>query len=128
MLNNIQIETIGRIFAALPFEISFIDSEDRIAFFNEQDNEKVFPRRIESIGHDVFERHPKHCLPEVHLIIDGMRSGERESAEYWIDKDGKFLHIRYFAVRGRGGEYLGVVEVVQDITRIKELRGEKRTP
>lgn len=127
MLEKIPIKTIERIFATLPFEVSFVDAEDRIAFFNEGEN-KIFPRRTESIGRNVFERHPEKCLPEVHQIIEEMRAGKRESAEYWIQKDTKFLHIRYFAVRGDGREYLGVVEVVQDISRIQTLRGQKRTP
>ncbi|MCK5833562.1 PAS domain-containing protein [bacterium] len=127
MLENIDIKTIERIFAALPVEISFVDSEDRIAFFNEGDN-KIFPRRLESIGKDVYSSHPERCLPEVIQIIDEMRKDTRESAEYWINKRERFLHIRYFAVRDKNRKYLGVVEVVQDITEIKRLEGEKRIP
>jgi len=36
------------------------------------------------------------------------------------------VYIRYFPVRNENGEYLGTLEVVQDITKIKELKGEKR--
>ncbi len=39
---------------------------------------------------------------------------------------GQLLHIRYFPVRDEAGEYMGVLEVTQNITRIQELKGEKR--
>lgn len=34
--------------------------------------------------------------------------------------------IRYFAVRDRKGDYLGILEVSQEISGIKKLEGEKR--
>ena len=39
---------------------------------------------------------------------------------------GKFLHIRYFAVRDDAGVYRGVVETVQDVTAIRALEGQRR--
>ncbi len=44
----------------------------------------------------------------------------------WINQEGKFVYIRYFAVRDEGGSYLGTLEVSQDLTEIKKLEGEKR--
>jgi DUF438 domain-containing protein len=38
----------------------------------------------------------------------------------------KFVYIRYFAVKNNAGEFLGVLEVTQDIKPIQELTGEKR--
>ncbi|MBP1636042.1 MAG: hypothetical protein H6Q10_2616, partial [Acidobacteria bacterium] len=35
-------------------------------------------------------------------------------------------HIRYFPVRSAKGEYLGSLEVVQDIAPIQALTGERR--
>jgi DUF438 domain-containing protein len=39
---------------------------------------------------------------------------------------GKFIHIRYFAVRDEAGIYQGTLEVSQDVTRIRALEGERR--
>jgi uncharacterized protein len=39
---------------------------------------------------------------------------------------GRKIHIRFFAVRDPTGKYLGALEVVQDITDIQNLKGEKR--
>jgi DUF438 domain-containing protein len=48
------------------------------------------------------------------------------SAEFWITMGGRLVHIRYFAVRDKNQEYLGTVEVTQDLTDIKKIEGEKR--
>jgi DUF438 domain-containing protein len=61
----------------------------------------------------------------VDKILRAFRNGERDVAEFWINMGGRLIHIRYFAVRDEG-EYLGTVEVVQDVTEIKRLEGEKR--
>jgi len=38
----------------------------------------------------------------------------------------QFIYIRYFAVRDADGEYLGTLEVTQNIQPIQQLQGEKR--
>ena len=39
---------------------------------------------------------------------------------------GKLIHITYYAVRNKENEYLGTVEVTQDITKINKIDGERR--
>ncbi|MDQ1338304.1 MAG: uncharacterized protein QG617_1271, partial [Campylobacterota bacterium] len=39
---------------------------------------------------------------------------------------GKFIHIRYFAIRDDEGNYKGVIEVSQDVTHIRQLEGQRR--
>jgi len=36
------------------------------------------------------------------------------------------VHIAYYAVRNEKGEYLGTLEVTQDIKDFKKIEGEKR--
>ena len=36
------------------------------------------------------------------------------------------MHIRYFAMRGAAGKYLGTLEVTQDVASIRQLQGERR--
>jgi hypothetical protein len=62
----------------------------------------------------------------VNKILEAFRRGEKDVAEFWIRRDDRLIHIRYFAVRGRGGEYLGALEVTQDVTEIKKMEGERR--
>lgn len=55
---------------------------------------------------------------------DGM---EEEAKSGSADTPGRrFIHIRYFALRDAGGTYLGTLEVTQDLTRERHLRGERR--
>jgi DUF438 domain-containing protein len=62
----------------------------------------------------------------VDRILDDFRSGGENVAEFWIDFHGKFVHIRYFAVRDGDGKYLGTVELTQDIAPLRGLTGERR--
>jgi len=118
-------EELEAILDTLPVDITFVDKEDTVRYFN-RGQERIFPRTKAVIGRTVQQCHPQKSLHVVNRIIEDFRSGRRDVAEFWINHKGRFVHIRYFPVRGRGGEYLGVLEVPQDVTDIKKLEGEKR--
>ena len=64
----------------------------------------------------------------VEQIIRDFKSGKENKAVFWISgfqKD-RFILIEYYAVRGKEDEYLGVLEVTQDITKLRELEGSQR--
>jgi DUF438 domain-containing protein len=54
------------------------------------------------------------------------RAGEKRTVEFWLTIAGRFLHIRYFAVRVADGTYRGIVETVQDVTAVRALEGQRR--
>ena len=58
--------------------------------------------------------------------MEDLRSGKKDHEDFWINFRGKFVYIRYYAVRGDSGEYLGCLEVTQEISGIRSLEGEKR--
>ena len=118
-------EEIDGIFSTLPFDISFVDAEDRTRFYNKP-KERYFPRARTVLGRPVEFCHPPGSVKIVQKIIEEFRAGRRDVAEFWIDMRGRKLHIRYFPVRDKDGKYLGTLEVVQDITDIKKIEGEKR--
>jgi DUF438 domain-containing protein len=62
----------------------------------------------------------------VNKILDAFKSGSRDTAAFWIELGGKFIYIRYFALRSTDGIYKGCLEVSQDVTGIRELEGERR--
>ncbi len=80
------------------------------------EGERVFPRSPGVIGRKVQNCHPPASVHKVQQIIDAFRAGEKDAAEFWIELGGRFLHIRYFALRDAQGGYRGVVETVQDVT------------
>jgi len=116
---------IEAILNALPIEITFVDAQDSFRYFS-QNKERIFIRTKAAIGRKVQQCHPQKSIHAVNQILDDFRGGRREAAEFWMQSNGRFVHIRFFPVRDRKGKYLGCIEVVQDITEIKKLEGEKR--
>lgn len=110
---------------ALPLDITFVDAGDRVAYFSEG-RDRVFARNRAIIGRRVQDCHPPSSVHVVQKILDEMRAGTREVAEFWINLGARFVHIRYFAVRDAGGAYLGCLEATQDVTAIRALEGERR--
>lgn len=109
----------------LPVDITFIDKEDRVKYFSDS-KDRIFVRPKTVIGRKVQNCHPPQSLEIVENILNSFKERKRNSVDFWIPYRGKFVYIRYFAVRDENGEYLGTLEVTQDIVDIKKLDGEKR--
>lgn len=124
-IGELSREEIEAILNTLPVEITFIDKDDVVRYFS-QTKDKIFARTKAIIGLKVQQCHPQKSLPLVNKILEDFKSGERDVAEFWINFENKFAFIRYFAVRNKNGDYLGCIEVTQDIKDIKKIEGEKR--
>ncbi len=109
----------------LPIEITFIDENETVRYFN-QPAKVLFVRTKAIIGRKVQNCHPAKSVDTVTKIVDSFKSGKRDMAEFWINMSSRMIHIRFFAIRDPTGKYLGTMEVVQDITDIQKLQGEKR--
>jgi hypothetical protein len=118
-------EQIDLMLTHLPVDISFVDENDIVAYYSATP-ERVFPRTPGVIGRKVQDCHPPKSLHIVERILKAFRSGERSEAGFWIESGGRFIHIRYFAMRDAAGTYRGALEVSQDVTSIRALRGERR--
>jgi PAS domain S-box-containing protein len=125
LIEDLKSEIIEAMLDSMPVEISFVNENDEVSYFN-KNGDRIFPRPRSIIGKKVQNCHPQKSLDKVVQIIEAFKSGERDVAEFWINLDGRQIFIRYFAVRGRNGKYLGTLEVSQDITDIKKIAGEKR--
>ncbi len=109
---------------ALPFDITFIDRDDRVRYFN-QSKDRIFVRTKAIIGRKVQNCHPSKSVDVVNKILEEFKNGTKDRAEFWIDMDGRKIYIRYFPVR-KDGKYIGTMEITQDITDIKKIEGQKR--
>lgn len=109
----------------LPVDLTFVDSDDRVAFFSEG-KDRIFARSPSIIGRKVQNCHPPQSVEVVERIVADFRSGKQNVAEFWINLKGRFVNIRYFAVRAGDGKYLGTLEVTQDLTQPRALEGERR--
>lgn len=122
---SVSAEQLIGIFSALPLDLTFVDANDRVAFFTEGPH-RVFARGKAVIGRAVQHCHPPASVGTVQKILDDFRSGARDVAEFWINLRGRFVHIRYFAVRSEAREYMGTLELTQDLTPLRALEGERR--
>ncbi|MEM0053944.1 MAG: DUF438 domain-containing protein [Nitrososphaeria archaeon] len=116
---------IEAILNSLPVDITFVDANDSVKYFNKAEK-RIFVRTKSVIGRKVQMCHPQKSIHIVNKILDSFRKGEKDVAEFWINMNGRLIHIRYFPVRDKYGKYLGTMEVTQDVTEIKKLEGEKR--
>jgi DUF438 domain-containing protein len=122
---SVSREQLSAIFATLPVDMTFIDAEDRVRFFTEG-RDRIFSRPRAIIGRLVQHCHPPSSVDVVERILADLRSGSQDTAEFWIELRGRFVHIRYFAVRDEEHTYLGTLEVTQDLTKERRLEGERR--
>ncbi len=122
---RLSLEQVDMILRHLPVDLSFVDADGFVRYYSETED-RLFPRTPGAIGRHVTNCHPPKSVHMVEEILRAFSSGERDVAEFWIDMKGRFIHIRYFAVRSPTEEYLGCLEVSQDVTGIRALEGERR--
>ena len=118
-------EEIMAILNTLPIDMTFVDKDDKVKYFT-QGSHRIFARSRSIINRDVRLCHPPGSVHIIEKILDDFKSGRATHAPFWIQKQGKFISIEYFALRDENGEYLGTLEVSQDLTRVRQLQGEQR--
>ncbi len=118
-------EQIDMMLQSLPVDVTFVDENDEVRYFS-QGRERVFQRSPAIIGRKVQNCHPPQSVHKVQQIVEDFRAGRRDVAEFWIQMQGMFVHIRYFALRDESGAYQGTLEVSQDLAPLRALEGERR--
>lgn len=118
-------EQIDLMINHLPVDITFVDESNKVRFFSSPQH-RIFPRSKAIIGRDVHNCHPPESVHIVEEIVENLRSGKKDTASFWIRLKGQMVLIQYFALRDASGNYKGVIEVSQEITKIQSLEGEKR--
>ena len=118
---HMTIRQLTALLNTIPLEISFIDAEDRNCYFNE--GPKVFKRAQMALGRSVFTCHPPKVETMVRRIIGELREGTLDRVPVWMDKGGRTMLVIYMAVRDESGEYMGTMELVQDMEFAKEHFG-----
>jgi DUF438 domain-containing protein len=123
-------EQIALIFTHLPVDVTFVDEGNDVRFYS-GGKARIFERTPDVIGRNVLNCHHPDSVNIVFRILEDFRNGKRDTAEFWIqtkpeEQGGRFIHIRYFAVRDGKGKFVGTLEVTQDVTDIRGLRGERR--
>ncbi|MDN4754721.1 PAS domain-containing protein [Porphyromonadaceae bacterium W3.11] len=117
---QLTLEQINLLFRHLPVDISYVDENEIVKFYTDTPH-RVFPRSKGVIGREVRNCHPPKSVHLVEEIIEKFRTGEKDSTDFWINKPGIFIYIKYVAVRDEHGTFRGVLEMMQDCTRIREV-------
>ncbi|MEI7726145.1 MAG: DUF438 domain-containing protein, partial [Bacteroidota bacterium] len=118
-------EELLAILNTLPADITFVDRNDKVKYFS-QGKERIFDRNRAILGRDVRMCHPPSSVHIVDQIVADFKSGKADSAPFWIQMGGKFIHIEYFALRNESGEYLGTMEMSQELTEKRKISGDQR--
>jgi hypothetical protein len=118
-------EDLLAILNTLPVDITFVGSDDKVKYFS-QSSERIFQRNRAILNRDVRHCHPPASAHIVDKILEDFRSGRQDRAPFWINMHGRMIHIEYFALRNEAGDYLGTLEVSQDLTGYRALEGEQR--
>ncbi|MCF8371690.1 MAG: DUF438 domain-containing protein [Bacteroidales bacterium] len=116
---------IMAILNTIPVDMTFVDKNDKVKYFT-QGKERIFTRSRSIINRDVRLCHPPGSTHIVEKIIEDFKSGKASHTPFWIQMNGKFILIEYYALRDEDGEYLGTLEVSQDLTKNRALEGERR--
>jgi DUF438 domain-containing protein len=120
--------TAGEIMAVLntmPVDMTFVDRNDKVKYFT-QGKHRIFTRSRSIINRDVRLCHPPGSVHIIEKILDDFKTGRASHAPFWIQMQGRFIFIEYYALRDVNGEYLGTLEVSQDLTNARRLEGEQR--
>lgn len=118
-------EQIIALMDALPIDITFVDANGIVRYFNRADD-RIFPRPKTVIGRHVSNCHPPASVHVVEKLVADFQSGARDSEDFWIKMGSKYVLIRYYAIRSAKGEFLGTIEVTLDIAPIQAITGQKR--
>lgn len=118
-------EEINVLLNSLPFDITFVDKNDVVKYFS-QGKDRIFARTKTVIGRKVQNCHPPASVHVVEKILKDFKAGKKEKEEFWIRLGERYVYIRYFALRDEKGEYMGTLEITQDIAPIQKIEGEKR--
>lgn len=122
---KLTLEQINLIFKHLQVDLSYVDENEIVKFYSDTKH-RVFPRSAGVIGRKVQNCHPRESVDTVEEIIRAFREGEQDEAEFWLEIGGKFIYIIYNAVRDEDGNFRGVLEMMQDVTKIRGLEGSQR--
>ena len=115
---HMNINELNSVLNSIPAEITFVDKNNINKYFNE--GEKLMKRPKMAIDRNVMTCHPPKVQAIVNAIIDDFRNGRKDNVPIWMEKAGRTLFVNYIAVRDEKGEYLGTLELVQDMTFAKK--------
>ncbi|MCL5040777.1 MAG: PAS domain-containing protein, partial [Firmicutes bacterium] len=70
LFEDLPIGTLFQILDALPVDVSFVDEQDTVTYFNLPAEGRIFPRAKTDIGRKVQRCHPPRSLHLVNQVLE----------------------------------------------------------
>lgn len=122
-VGSLSLKELQGICNVLPIDLTFVDKDDRVKWFSNTD--RIFPRTRSVIGRPVIRCHPPRSIDKVMKILDDFHHGYADSTDFWVKIHGRTIYLSFYAVRDNSDNYLGCLELVQDVTKFQKINGEK---
>lgn len=106
-------------------DFTFIGKDDKVRFFSESDH-MIFKRPRTTVGRDVMLCHPPKSHPVVEQLLEDFKSGKRASERRFFRRGDELVYVRYLAVFNRDKEYVGTLELTEDIEYLREIFEDER--
>ncbi len=126
MIENMDLEQISAMFDAMPFEMMFVDANDKVQYGNKLETRMFRFQGDKVAGKDIRTCHPEHILPKVEKILSDFKSGKADEAEFWIPSIAPRLLNRLIALRDKSGKYLGILEYLINFDSIEKIAIDKK--
>ncbi len=116
---NLTVKELRGILDALPMDVTFVGPDDRILYYN-RNQDKIYERSPDLVGRRVQDCHSmsERAGREVTRILRALNSGESSGELRIISTEERKLHVRYLPVYAENGEFLGTLQITQDITKL----------
>lgn len=117
---RVRLEDIHAIFKTMPYELDYVNADGQYIWYSPnpwRDDDRLQQR----LTHSVLGCHPQRVVPMVKKVISLLRSGEKDMVESPQVMNGHRTLIRYYAIRNTAGDYLGTLQVTEDVEHICQL-------
>lgn len=114
----LNIKELKAIFKTLTIEITYANADDRIKFFTQTNLHKGFIRTKTIIGRKVEFCHPPRLEKFVKINVNMLKKGKFKHREFWTKAGNRIIRVIIASVKGESGEYLGTLEIVEDLTDV----------
>jgi len=125
LIRKLSYEQLESILDVLPDELIFIDTNNRIQYFNKGVNRQLHPIKMDSTEDHPDNFIPPHIQADLTTIVEKLKKRELSEISFWYKSGDRFLFVTFRPVFSKNGSYIGILESAQDISKFQSLTGEK---
>lgn len=121
---QLTLKQLASILDSLPLEVTFVNKDDVFQYFNNatEPENMIFKRTKAQLNRHIEMCHPPKSWPKVKQLIDDLKARRRKSESMWFEKpNGEFVHVTYIGMFDDQEKYIGILELVHDISPYRNL-------